>query len=157
MKLNINLVFVMAMALFMGCQSEPQTKDMIYFGEKIEEEGAESVDEVLAKLQTQDEVQTKMIGTVDGVCQAKGCWMNLASNTEDASFFVKFKDYGFFVPKDLSGSKVVIEGKAYKEITPVEELQHYAEDEGASEEEIAAITEPKEEYKFMASGVKIIK
>ena len=44
-------------------------------------------------------------------------------------------------------------GKAFKEVTTVEELRHYAEDEGKSEEEIAAITEPVEEYKFVADGV----
>ena len=34
-----------------------------------------------------------------------------------------------------------------------EELKHYAEDDGQSEEEIAAITEPETKYLFMASGV----
>jgi len=46
-----------------------------------------------------------------------------------------------------------MEGKAYKEETSVEELKHYAEDEGLSQEEIDAITEPVYELKFMASGV----
>lgn len=61
-----------------------------------------------------------------------------------------------FVPKDLSGSKVTIQGKAYKEITGVDELKHYAEDEGKSAAEIAKITAPKEEMKFMANGVAVI-
>ena len=54
---------------------------------------------------------------------------------------------------DCEGQDVIMQGKAFKEITPIEELRHYAEDAGKSEEEIAAITQPKEEYKFMASGV----
>ncbi|MEN0048567.1 MAG: DUF4920 domain-containing protein, partial [Bacteroidota bacterium] len=68
----------------------------------------------------------------------------------------KFKDYGFFVPKDISGRQVIMEGYAYREVTPVEELRHYAKDDGMSEEEIAAITEPEEEFKFMASGVILL-
>ncbi|MCE2790741.1 MAG: DUF4920 domain-containing protein [Saprospiraceae bacterium] len=48
-------------------------------------------------------------------------------------------------------------GKAYRETTSVEDLKHFAEDEGKSAEEIAAITEPKTELKFMASGVMILK
>ena len=42
-------------------------------------------------------------------------------------------------------------------MTSVEDLRHYAEDEGKSEEEIMAITEPVEELKFMATGVEIVK
>ena len=62
----------------------------------------------------------------------------------------------FFMPKDIAGRKVVMEGKAYREITTVEELRHFAEDEGKSAEEIAAITEPLEELKFMATGVVLL-
>ena len=43
--------------------------------------------------------------------------------------------------------------KVKKSIIPVAELQHYAEDDGQTEEEIAAITEPEETYTFMADGV----
>ena len=49
-----------------------------------------------------------------------------------------------------------MEGKAFREVTTVEELRHYAEDEGASQEEINAITEPTEELKFMANGVLVL-
>jgi hypothetical protein len=37
--------------------------------------------------------------------------------------------------------------------TSVEELRHYAEDAGKSQEEIEAITEPKKTYSFVADGV----
>jgi len=49
-----------------------------------------------------------------------------------------------------------MEGHAFKETTPVEELRHYAEDAGKPQEEIEAITEPKEEVKFLASGVLLL-
>jgi ABC-type phosphate/phosphonate transport system substrate-binding protein len=159
MKYLLNTLVVMVMLFAFGCQNaESQSKDDVHFGEKISEDGAKSVTEVLAMLENEEEVQTKVKGSVESVCQAKGCWMNVKADLKDeVGFFVKFQDYGFFVPKDLAGGQVVMEGKAYKEITTVDELRHYAEDEGASEAEIAAITEPKEEYKFMATGVKIIK
>jgi len=47
-------------------------------------------------------------------------------------------------------------GMAYYQITPVDELRHYAEDEGKSAEEVAEITEPKRELHFLADGVKLI-
>jgi tRNA (Thr-GGU) A37 N-methylase len=66
---------------------------------------------------------------------------------------VHFKDYGFFVPKDCSGKKLVMEGIAFIDVTPVSQLKHYAEDAGKSKEEIEKITEDEKELTFEASGV----
>jgi len=113
---------------------------------------------LLTQLESKDTVRTQLKAAVEGVCQVKGCWMNLvdSSKKSDQSIFVKFKDYAFFMPLDLTG-EVIVDGVAYREITSVDELRHYAEDEGKSAEEIAAITEPEEELKFMADGVIILK
>jgi len=108
---------------------------------------------LLAKMEEADTLQAINVeGEVREVCQAKGCWMTIG----DEEMMVKFKDYGFFVPKDISGRQVVMHGKAYYQVTPLEELRHYAEDAGKSAEEIAAITEPKKELRFLASGVLLL-
>jgi hypothetical protein len=93
---------------------------------------------------------------VNSVCQAKGCWMRLALDN-DEEVMVKFKDYGFFVPKDLAGQEVLINGFAYVDEMSVADQKHFAGDEGKSEEEIAAITTPKMTYSFIADGVMIEK
>ena len=67
--------------------------------------------------------------------------------------FVKFKDYGFFMPLDIAGQEAIIEGVAFIEEVSVEDLKHYAEDDGKSPEEIAAITEPKKSLAIVSSGV----
>ncbi len=113
---------------------------------------------LITQVAKEDTVKTQLKAKVEGVCQTKGCWMNLVSsegNTSE-SIFVKFKDYGFFMPLDLAGSEVIVDGIAYKEVTSVEELRHYAEDEGQTPEEIAKITEPVQELKFMADGVIVL-
>ncbi|MBK8670241.1 MAG: DUF4920 domain-containing protein [Saprospiraceae bacterium] len=116
-----------------------------------------SYTQLLSQMATADSLNAKVTGKVSGVCQTKGCWMNIVSDadTTKTEMFVQFKDYGFFMPKDLAGKEVVMLGKAYREVTSVEDLKHFAEDEGLTEEEIAKITEPKTELKFMASGVMI--
>ncbi len=101
-----------------------------------------------------DSTYVKLTGKVAEVCQKKGCWINVELENGE-TMRVTFKDYGFFVPKDLSGSEIVMEGKALRKVTPVDELQHFAKDAGKSDEEIAAITEPKEEIVFEAVGVEI--
>jgi hypothetical protein len=132
------------------------------FGEKITTKKAISYEKLLTKLDKMDAkskpIEVKVKGDVSAVCQVKGCWMKVVSK-EDASkpvLFVKFKDYAYFMPKDLPGGQVVMKGKAYIEETSVEELKHYAEDDGQSPAEIAKITEPKRELKFMADGVVIL-
>ncbi|WP_273447220.1 DUF4920 domain-containing protein [Neolewinella agarilytica] len=102
-----------------------------------------------------DTVMTTVRGTVDEVCQAKGCWMTIAAGGEE-EMMVKFKDYGFFMPKDISGREVIMNGMAFYEVTPVDELRHYAEDAGKPQEEIDKITEPKRELKFLADGVQLL-
>ncbi len=99
-----------------------------------------------------DSINSKMIATVNKVCQAKGCWMTLNLGNEE-EVMVKFKDYGFFVPKDIGGKEVIINGKAYVKEVSVDEQRHYAEDEGKTAEEIASITKPKRTYSFEADGV----
>ena len=125
------------------------------FGEEISPDAALTFNELLTKMDQADSLETKVTGTVESVCKKKGCWVNIVSD-DGREMFVKFKDYGFFLPLDCEGRKVVMEGKAFREVTSVDELKHLAEDGGASEEEIGKITEPKEELKFMASGVILL-
>lgn len=129
------------------------------FGDKITDENSITKEEMLAKyksLKAGDTLNVKLSTKINEICQNKGCWMTLdLGNDENA--FVKFKDYGFFVPMNAQKRESIVEGKAFVEETSVAELKHYAEDEGKSAEEIAKIIEPKTEYKFLAHGVLISK
>ena len=75
---------------------------------------------------------------------------------EDSSF-VRFKDYGFFVPLNANNSLAIVNGKAFVDVVSVEELKHYAKDGGKSALEIAKITKPETTYAFTANGVYIKK
>ena len=69
---------------------------------------------------------------------------------------VTFKDYGFFVPKSgVENKMATFSGVCMRKEQSVDELRHYAEDEGKSKEEIEAITEPLITYAFEAEGVTI--
>ncbi|MBQ0151664.1 MAG: DUF4920 domain-containing protein [Chryseobacterium sp.] len=95
-------------------------------------------------------------GKVIDVCEKKGCWLTI--ETEDNSqFFVKMKDYAFFVPTALKGKNVVMDGTAEKKSISVDEQKHYAEDAKKPQAEIDAITSPKEEIRFVANGIKVVK
>lgn len=148
-------IIVTILWFFASCSSREQDKsaastDYQSFGQEITAEKAGEV-AGLASM-TEDSVYTKVAGKVVEVCQAKGCWMKLDLGNNE-TMRVTFKDYGFFVPKDSQGKEVVIEGVAVRKVTPVDELRHYAEDAGKTPEEVAQITEPRQELAFEAVGV----
>lgn len=126
--------------------------EMQYFGEKINEDSAISVDDLQAAMGDKTEMPVKLVGTVESVCQQKGCWMKL-KKADGSSIRITFKDYGFFMPKDCSGKTAIAAGVAKIEETSVADLQEYAKDAGKSETEVAAITTPERELVFEASGV----
>lgn len=140
-----------------GKAAKGNPKGATVFGEAFKPKGLVTYDQMLKQIQGQEKITVKVRGTVDAVCQAKGCWMNIVSADEGAEkMMVQFKDYGFFMPKDIAGREVIIDGYAYYEVTSVDELRHYAEDAGKSPEEIAKITEPAKKLKFLASGVLLL-
>lgn len=129
------------------------------FGDKIVTDNALTKDAMLKKyssLKPGDTVAVKFKSNIKDVCQKKGCWMSLELPNGKESF-VKFKDYGFFVPLNAAKSEAVVNGKAFVSEISVAQLKHYAKDGGKSEEEIAKITEPKRTYGFLADGVLISK
>jgi len=136
-------------------QSETAPDSLVYFGDRIEEDGAldmAAFNELMLNTDTAKEV--KVAGTLNSVCQKKGCWarVDLENGNE---MLVRFKDYGFFLPMDADGKTAVLYGKAYTDTISVAQLQHYAEDAGKSKEEIESITEPEVKLAFLASGVKL--
>jgi hypothetical protein len=161
------LTFIMILVFFGSCKGQTkanenqveESKQIAYtsVGMQIDNKDASSASKMAAQyegLKTGDTLNLKMTAKVDEVCQAKGCWMTL--NLENGNQVrVTFKNYGFFVPKDIAGKEVIINGKAFVEETSVDDQRHYAEDAGKSAEDIAAITAPKKTFAFEADGVLI--
>jgi hypothetical protein len=125
------------------------------FGDGVKKGDVITTAEINAKLGDKPKADMKVTGVVALVCQKKGCFMNLAMPNGE-TMFVNFKDYAFFMPKDIAGKKVVIDGFAERKETSVEDLKHFAEDAKKSEAEIAKITKPKKEIVFEAKGVVIL-
>lgn len=161
-KISLSLF---AAALLAACGADQSNtanaqtpNDGKHFGATITADGAISYDELMPKMAKTDSLAVKVTGKVKEVCQKKGCWMTLVSDQPGyPEMRVTFKDYAFFMPKDLSGQRVVIDGFAFVDVTSVDDLRHYAEDAGKTKEEIAAITQPKREVAFEAAGVLIVK
>lgn len=151
-------LFLLTLGVLFGlaiyAQEPASAQKGVTYGAGTTAEGAIPVDE-LAKKMEQDKYKGKVTGKVVEVCQEKGCWMKVEQSNGE-KLMVKFKDYGFFMPKDIVGKEIVLDGEASVKEVSVKQLQHYAKDAGKSEEEIKKIKEPKKEVQFVAKGVLVL-
>ena len=69
-------------------------------------------------------------GQVTEVCQKKGCWAVIQEGDEHVQ--MRFKDYGFFLPKDCVGAEAYAEGS------------------------VSVDTASEGEVKFTATGVRLV-
>jgi len=149
-------LFVVISVLTLSATAQIKSaKKGVSYGAKINAANAVEVNILEENLVSNPLFTGKVKGTVVSVCQEKGCWMKL-EQTDGDGIMIRFKDYKFFVPKNISGKEVVLQGVAKMTTTSVEMLKHYAEDAGKSKEEIDKITEPKREIEFTASGVLVL-
>ncbi len=126
------------------------------FGAKITPDGAISMTELHKKMGKKMELSpVKVKAPITAVCKKKGCWMTL-KDEKGQDVRITFKDYAFFMPLDCTGKTATIEGKAYINVTPVEELRHYAVDGGMTEADAKKkFKKPSKELTFEATGVII--
>lgn len=154
MKKIFVCITAIGFALLATAQDPAPAVKGVTYGEGATEKGAVPVSQITSNMK-EDKFTGKATGKVLSVCQQKGCWMKV-ENTAGETMIVKFKDYGFFMPKDIVGKEVVLDGEATVKETSVKQLRHYAGDAGKSKEEMAKITEPKKELIFTAKGVLVL-
>lgn len=154
---------IVAFALFAACNNSTKTETQILenikgtavFGDSVKNNQVIELASIQTEMKGESKKDLKIKGVVKEVCQNKGCWLTMTLDNGD-EMRVTFKDYKIFVPKDLGGKEVVLDGFAYTDTTSIEKLRHYAKDAGKTEAEIAAITSPKEQIAFEAKGVVVM-
>lgn len=135
----------------------PSARPGVQYGKAITKDGAIGVQQLEAKLTADSTYIGKVEGEVVEVCKKKGCFIRVLREGEGAPVLVRFKDYGFFMPQDIVGKTVVLEGEAKVREVSVAQQQHFAEDAGKDAEEIAKITEPKVDINIIADGVVVVR
>ena len=154
MKKITVVVLMLVSSLITQAQTPKSAEKGVTYGAGTTAEGAISVND-LQKQITGNSYTGKIKGKVVEVCQEKGCWMKL-EQTDGEKLMIKFKDYGFFMPKDIVGKEVVLDGDAAVKEVSVKQQKHYAQDAGKTKEEIEKITTPKKEIQFVAKAVLVL-
>lgn len=98
--------------------------------------------------------RVRIEGVVERVCQAEGCWMQIAPESGVAGIRVTFKDHSFFVPKDSKSMKFKAEGEFFVKVLDKAQVDHLVED-GAKIARKADGT--ADEIRFVATGVELRK
>ncbi len=131
--------------LIVSCSQQPSYTS---YGDEINAENSISTSDFLSTV-SETEAAYKIEGVVEEVCQAKGCWLKV-KNDQGQSIRVTFKDYGFFVPKDIAGRTVILEGQASTVVLEEDVAKHYADDSGKEYDESM-----RNEVSVVASGVLV--
>ncbi len=150
MKYNFVLIFLISFISF----AQKSDQNLKFYGSKINLKEIENYKLKKNKLLNNPTNDVKIQGKIISTCPMKGCWMKM--NVNNDTLLVRFKDYGFFVPKTGSeGKSVIINGKLSTDTLSVGQLKHYAEDAGKTKYEISLITKPEITLSFLADGVII--
>lgn len=114
--------------------------------------------QVIAQLDKYSGKEVAVVSQIHEVCQHKGCWMTLADGGAEARVRFTTSEQcadGYFVPRNAMGHDAVVLGTIkVMEVTEAR-ARHWAEDMGASPEEIAKIVGPQKEVTIIATGVRI--
>ena len=85
---------------------------------------------------------------VSQVCQKKGCFF--IAQEGSTVLRVSFKDYGFFVPTDISGRRVTMSGELIRREVSEEQAAHMSEDLGEAGAMQAGVV-----YEIVATSVRV--
>lgn len=149
MRRHFNPLITIVFFLTVSCSSKKD--NYINFGDSINTKSAVATEDMIANASI-NPMPVKIQGVVAQVCQAKGCWMTIVGPNNE-TIRVTFKDYGFFVPTDISGKEVIVEGIVTSKELELDVAQHYAEDANIPFD----ATKSYHEFSLVANGVLVSK
>ena len=119
------------------------------FGASLPEAGdAMTLADLLADADRYLDREVKVTTSVAQVCQKKGCFFVAQDGGHTAR--VSFKDYGFFVPSDISGRTVTLAGELKSKDMSAEQADHYNTDLGDE-----SAFKPGPQYEIVATSVRV--
>jgi len=153
----MKLIFLLAVAMFfMSCQSAQF--EGTHYGEPVTLTKTTDVSEILDSPSDYLGERVLVEGTVVGVCESMGCWMDIASDREFEKIQIKVDDGVIVFPLTARGHDARVEGIVEElQLTEEEALaqaQHMAEERG-EEFDPSTITGPQTIYRIRGTGAII--
>ena len=130
-------------------------KDQKTFGGQISGKTSHSaLSKVMGDFSKYDGKTIVLEATPEKVCEKKGCWMVLKDGKHKVRTL--FKDYGFFVPANIVGKKVRVQGIMEQKKVSAGTIRHFMKDAGKSIDEIKKVKTSQIQFQFTADAVEII-
>ena len=129
----MRVLTVLLMIIMMACAQQEQKVDEQTFGAEITMTQSVTLAEIYMNSAEYEGKEILVEGEITEVCQKKGCWLKMTDGKNELT--VKFKDYGFFVPKDAANSHVTIQGVFETKADEHIEKETHEQNEGEHQEE----------------------
>ncbi|MGI9108149.1 MAG: DUF4920 domain-containing protein [Pyrinomonadaceae bacterium] len=137
-----------------GEHGKDETGEIIKRGAVLGDSPAVAFADVLKEPGKYAGKSVRIEGVVERVCQAEGCWMQIAPEAGVAGIRVTFKDHSFFVPKDSKSMKFKAEGEFSVNVLSKEQVDHLIEDGATFKRKDDGTAD---EIRFVANGVELRK
>ena len=108
-----NLIYIIGIVLFNACNNNAKTEVATgSFGAKFETANTKSLADALIDYNNGKDTTYTVAGTIENVCQHKGCWITLKNGADE--FYINNGET-FTMPKTSKGKKVTATGKFLKD------------------------------------------
>lgn len=148
-------IFVLVLLV---CGAPLQAKEQS-FGRAIAEDKLVEVSKVLAEPKNYLEKTITVKGTIVGVCEKRGCWMELASDAKFEKLRIKVKDGDMVFPMSAKGSQALATGKLNELTLSLEQTKKYLKGIAKRKGETfdpSLVTKEINLYQLVPVGVKIL-
>jgi len=127
-----------------------KTATGMHFGATFALGEAKPLGQALAGATDGQELNVRVSGQIDKVCQKMGCWMVVKDGAIEAR--VIMKDHAFTIPVDSKGKPAQVEGVLKVKVITEAEAKHLAEDGGGDP---STVTGERKEFILTATAVEI--
>ncbi len=90
------------------------SEEVLKFGEKITVKESTAISEILAAPDDYIDKTVRVEGTIVGVCEHKGCWIELSGDKPYEKIRIKVNDGDMVFPLTAKGQHAVVEGSLQK-------------------------------------------
>jgi len=132
-------------------------KDSKKYGKELSLKEKTSISEILENPEEFVGKKVLVEGNVVGVCEKRGCWIDLSGDKEFEKIKIKVNDGEIVFPLEVKGKKALVEGEVYSlEVEKKSDCSGKCNDEKKKNEEECEHGKQKEKvYQIKGFGAKI--
>ncbi len=154
MKQRLLNIAVLALSVVIIAGASDEKK----FGKELTLKTLTKVSDILASPDEYNGKRVLVKGPITGVCEMRGCWINIGSDKEFGQIQFKVDDGVIVFPMDTQGKTVTAEGivdvRTVSAEDQIKQGKHHAEETG-EEFDPATVTGPKVIVRLLGEGAVI--